>query len=297
MEAATIQGMRMPCAPPRLAPVPGRFLQPGEVRLRCGAHQAHRVSSPIQLRGMHTLVQPCRTPSPVRRLDLARAGDGSSPSPARLLRQMPSPGPSPFRSPSPVLRPPVSWQPPQRPVRTGLTMAARPLGGPVRMSPSQTQPPPFPWRVRQDSSPEQLSEIDISDRDVSSNAATAVSPQTPSERLVLRCEPCGPPPQRPVRSSQTLDRQAECDLREEMQRQVASKDQEISTLRSLVASTAEELDTARLRVTCIVCADADIQCIFQPCHHVVCCQECAGQCRMCPVCRSSVQTASAVYLP
>ena len=27
----------------------------------------------------------------------------------------------------------------------------------------------------------------------------------------------------------------------------------------------------------IVCADADVQCIFQPCHHVVCCQECWAQ--------------------
>ena len=23
----------------------------------------------------------------------------------------------------------------------------------------------------------------------------------------------------------------------------------------------------------VVCSDADVQCIFQPCHHVVCCQE------------------------
>lgn len=35
-----------------------------------------------------------------------------------------------------------------------------------------------------------------------------------------------------------------------LRRQMADKDQEIHALRSLVASTAEELETARLRLTC-----------------------------------------------
>lgn len=317
--------------PPRVlyaaGPVPPRLrvLKPGDsVHVRCGTpplQAAHRISSPVPVARSVQAVQPCRTPSPVRRLDL-RAELGS-PSPARILCHMPSPpvaNISPCRrTPSPTMRPAspqlAMWHaPPQRPVRLApIAMAAPSSQRPHEMARTYVpqayprsgiapSPNRQPISTRQEdiSSPEHLSDFDISDREVSSNATTAVSPQTPLESRGLErrlCEPQGPPPQRPVRSSQTSETRQCIELREEFQRRMADKDQEIHTLRSLAASTAEELETMRLRLTCIVCADADVQCIFQPCHHVVCCQECAMQCQVCPVCRCSIEMTAAVYLP
>jgi len=331
MEFASGQsGLCPPRAPLQYAvgPVPPRLrvLTPGDgVQLRCGTpplQAAHRISSPIQLGRSVQTVQLCRTPSPVRRLDLRAETLGRSPSPARLLCHMSSPpvaanvSLSPCRqTPPPAMRTLASPQqlamwhaPPQRPVRIApLAMTAQNsqrtyvAHGHCGNGPNHS----IARRPAEALSPE--SDLDISDREVSSNATTAVSPQTPLDALDRRvCEPQGPPPQRPVRSSnsQTVESkrfgsqylQSAMEL-EELQRRMTDKDQEIHTLRSLAASAAEELETVQLRLTCVVCADADVQCIFQPCHHVVCCQECATQCQICPVCRCSVQLTAAVYLP
>eukprot|EP00913_Durusdinium_trenchii_P020783 g19523.t1 len=299
---------RVPLHFPLPVPTRPRVLKPGDVYVRCGTPPlaAHRVSSPIQLTRSVAL-QPCRTPSPVRRLDVREV---ASPSPARLLCRMPSPplaspNPSPCRrSPSPVMRPlPASprqlvrWQaPPQRPVRLSPIVTTRhhETTPPVDMRTGFTtyRAQPLPGPLEGTSSPEQLSDISGPD-EVGSSATTAVSPQTPDTFV---CDPQGPPPQRPVRSSQP-ERQCEKDRQDDLQRLIEEKDHQIHSLRSLAASTAEELETARLRLTCIVCADADVQCIFQPCHHVVCCLGCAGHCEMCPVCRTSVQSVAPVYLP
>ena len=47
----------------------------------------------------------------------------------------------------------------------------------------------------------------------------------------------------------------------------------------------EELKTSR---TCKVCLDADVQIVFLPCGHFVCCQNCAREVSQCPMCRIDI---------
>jgi len=306
--------------------VHGRYYKPGDVGVvyrRSGTPPLQRGASPLQL----TRSPPGRTPSPAQGMSL-RAEALQSPA----LRSGPSVGVgSPQRSPSPFGRLIVSparvtqqlalW-PPRRPVGRVLVPPAVMVSSPPRLpeisSPafsgsntqdeSQSQPSipttaehlAAPARVSEDSfSPERFSDFDASYREVSSNDTTAVSPTTPAnEDTCSGRGPQGPPPPRPVRCSATERNLAALQRRQEdFLRELSAKDGEIASLRAVASTAAADLEVARLRLTCVVCSDADVQCIFQPCHHVVCCQECASQCRMCPICRRPVLTTSAVYLP
>ncbi|ELT99769.1 hypothetical protein CAPTEDRAFT_30490, partial [Capitella teleta] len=40
--------------------------------------------------------------------------------------------------------------------------------------------------------------------------------------------------------------------------------------------------------TCKVCFDAEVNCVFLPCGHLVCCMSCAEQVSNCPLCRTSI---------
>lgn len=55
----------------------------------------------------------------------------------------------------------------------------------------------------------------------------------------------------------------------------------------------------RLReaLLCVVCCQEEIDAAFCPCGHLVCCQGCAAQLEVCPVCRSEVDKVQHVYLP
>jgi chromosome segregation ATPase len=47
---------------------------------------------------------------------------------------------------------------------------------------------------------------------------------------------------------------------------------------------------------CVVCMEAAINCILQPCAHACICQSCAEKLTACPVCRSAIQQTGPVYL-
>ncbi|XP_065175203.1 baculoviral IAP repeat-containing protein 7-like [Sycon ciliatum] len=50
------------------------------------------------------------------------------------------------------------------------------------------------------------------------------------------------------------------------------------------------------RHACKVCMDNDVAVVFQPCKHMVCCEECSGQVQRCPLCRAAITDKMTVYL-
>ncbi|KAM8840893.1 E3 ubiquitin-protein ligase MYLIP-A [Spinachia spinachia] len=59
----------------------------------------------------------------------------------------------------------------------------------------------------------------------------------------------------------------------------------------------EGLQKLREALLCMLCCEEEIDAAFCPCGHMVCCQSCANQLQMCPVCRSEVEHVQHVYLP
>uniref|UniRef100_A0AAQ4QCC7 RING-type E3 ubiquitin transferase n=1 Tax=Gasterosteus aculeatus aculeatus TaxID=481459 RepID=A0AAQ4QCC7_GASAC len=59
----------------------------------------------------------------------------------------------------------------------------------------------------------------------------------------------------------------------------------------------ERLQKLREALLCMLCCEEEIDAAFCPCGHMVCCQSCANQLQMCPVCRSEVEHVQHVYLP
>lgn len=51
----------------------------------------------------------------------------------------------------------------------------------------------------------------------------------------------------------------------------------------------------RLRHVCVVCLDAVVDCIFLPCFHCTCCQQCANSLLECPICRSRIDSRHRVF--
>ena len=47
---------------------------------------------------------------------------------------------------------------------------------------------------------------------------------------------------------------------------------------------------------CKVCLDTDIECLFLPCRHVVCCERCSHMLSKCAVCRTDIGAVLKVYL-
>ncbi|XP_014033726.1 E3 ubiquitin-protein ligase MYLIP-A [Salmo salar] len=59
----------------------------------------------------------------------------------------------------------------------------------------------------------------------------------------------------------------------------------------------ERLEKLREALLCMLCCEEEIDAAFCPCGHMVCCQTCANQLPLCPVCRSEVEHVQHVYLP
>ncbi|KAM6959447.1 E3 ubiquitin-protein ligase MYLIP-A [Aplochiton taeniatus] len=59
----------------------------------------------------------------------------------------------------------------------------------------------------------------------------------------------------------------------------------------------ERLRKLREALLCMLCCEEEINAAFCPCGHMVCCQTCANQLQLCPVCRSEVEHVQHVYLP
>lgn len=49
-------------------------------------------------------------------------------------------------------------------------------------------------------------------------------------------------------------------------------------------------------LSCKVCLDSDIQCLFLPCRHVVCCERCSGLISKCVLCKSDIHAVLKVLL-
>ncbi|KAM9824503.1 LOW QUALITY PROTEIN: E3 ubiquitin-protein ligase MYLIP-A [Neosynchiropus ocellatus] len=59
----------------------------------------------------------------------------------------------------------------------------------------------------------------------------------------------------------------------------------------------EKLQKLREALLCMLCCEEEIDAAFCPCGHMVCCQGCANQLQLCPVCRSEVEHVQHVFLP
>ncbi|XP_077404534.1 E3 ubiquitin-protein ligase MYLIP-A-like [Vanacampus margaritifer] len=59
----------------------------------------------------------------------------------------------------------------------------------------------------------------------------------------------------------------------------------------------ERLHKLQEALLCMLCCEEQINAAFCPCGHLVCCQTCANQLQLCPVCRSEVAHVQHVYLP
>uniref|UniRef100_A0A914CP07 RING-type domain-containing protein n=1 Tax=Acrobeloides nanus TaxID=290746 RepID=A0A914CP07_9BILA len=46
---------------------------------------------------------------------------------------------------------------------------------------------------------------------------------------------------------------------------------------------------------CVICLDEHRQCIFLPCYHMVCCQECASTTKICSICRAEINGILKIY--
>lgn len=47
---------------------------------------------------------------------------------------------------------------------------------------------------------------------------------------------------------------------------------------------------------CVICLDAEADCLFQECGHIKCCMDCAECAKSCPMCRKVIKTKMKVYL-
>ncbi|KPP69997.1 E3 ubiquitin-protein ligase MYLIP-A-like [Scleropages formosus] len=59
----------------------------------------------------------------------------------------------------------------------------------------------------------------------------------------------------------------------------------------------ERLQKLREALLCMLCCEGEIDAAFCPCGHMVCCQSCAAQLQLCPMCRAKVEHVQHVYLP
>ncbi|XP_067675407.1 baculoviral IAP repeat-containing protein 7-like isoform X2 [Haliotis asinina] len=62
------------------------------------------------------------------------------------------------------------------------------------------------------------------------------------------------------------------------------------------ASTSGSHLPSEERIICKICMEREVEVTFQPCGHLVCCEECAHQLRECPVCRTRIRSTVRTYL-
>jgi len=46
---------------------------------------------------------------------------------------------------------------------------------------------------------------------------------------------------------------------------------------------------------CVICMSEKRECVFVPCGHVACCEQCAGSLVTCPICRVAVERSVKMY--
>ncbi|NXQ02967.1 BIR7B protein, partial [Vidua macroura] len=61
-------------------------------------------------------------------------------------------------------------------------------------------------------------------------------------------------------------------------------------------STEEQLRRLREERMCKVCMDRDVSVVFVPCGHLVACEECALNLRLCPICRAVIQGSVRAFM-
>ncbi|XP_066539336.1 E3 ubiquitin-protein ligase MYLIP-B [Hoplias malabaricus] len=66
---------------------------------------------------------------------------------------------------------------------------------------------------------------------------------------------------------------------------------------AVIEACREKLQKLQEALICALCCDAEIDTVFCPCGHLVCCHSCASKLQCCPVCRSEVDCVQHVYLP
>jgi len=57
------------------------------------------------------------------------------------------------------------------------------------------------------------------------------------------------------------------------------------------------VDSINEALTCNICCDKEIEVVFVPCGHQLCCKSCSEQIESCPFCRVSIQQKLTVFLP
>ncbi|XP_063258285.1 baculoviral IAP repeat-containing protein 7 [Prinia subflava] len=61
-------------------------------------------------------------------------------------------------------------------------------------------------------------------------------------------------------------------------------------------STEEQLRRLREERTCKVCMDKEVSVVFVPCGHLVACEECALNLRLCPICRAAIRGSVRAFM-
>ncbi|NXW76244.1 BIR7B protein, partial [Hirundo rustica] len=61
-------------------------------------------------------------------------------------------------------------------------------------------------------------------------------------------------------------------------------------------STEEQLRRLQEERTCKVCMDKDVSVVFVPCGHLVACEECALNLRLCPICRAVIRGSVRAFM-
>lgn len=61
-------------------------------------------------------------------------------------------------------------------------------------------------------------------------------------------------------------------------------------------STEEQLRRLQEERTCKVCMDKDVSVVFVPCGHLVACEECALNLRLCPICRAVIRSSVRAFM-
>ena len=68
-------------------------------------------------------------------------------------------------------------------------------------------------------------------------------------------------------------------------------------VRKLENEDQPEENTVDIKYPCVVCWNAEINHLFLPCRHVVCCQRCTEIVTTCAVCRTHIDSVLKVFLP
>ena len=69
-----------------------------------------------------------------------------------------------------------------------------------------------------------------------------------------------------------------------------------TTTDSAIASLLEENKRLKMKRSCKVCLRADVQTLFLPCRHIVCCEKCTLSVVHCPVCERFILATKETYL-